>query len=117
MTTAERLLIYTSLSNGMAALWMLAYLGGLWVCVVNRRLSSWLMVVALGFVGLFGSVGMGRFSSLYMDTMVEWVSLLYIGSNVLGCISTIVLVFGLGATLVDLRRQLSRRLDPDYVRR
>jgi hypothetical protein len=117
MTTAERLLIYSSLSNGMAAIWMLAYLGGLWVCVVNRRLSSWLMVVALGFVGLFGSVGLGRFASFYLDSMVAWAALLYIGANVLGCLSTVVLVFGLGATLVDLRRQLSRRLDPDYVRR
>ncbi len=113
----EQLQVFMSLSNGMAALWMLAYVGGFWVCLVNLRLSSRLMIVASGFAGLFVSVGMGRMAALYLDRLVDWMYYMYIGANVLGCLSTVVLVFGLGATLVDLRRQLSRALDPDYARR
>jgi hypothetical protein len=113
---SDRLQIYLSLSNGMAALWMLADLGGFWVCVSHRRLSSRLLVAASGFVGLFASAAIGRLASLSDGSTVELIYLASILASALGCLSTVVLVFGLGAALVDLRRQLAIALDPPHAR-
>jgi hypothetical protein len=112
----DQMQLFMALSSGIAVLRMLADLGGFYVCLSHRRLSGWLILVALGFAGFFVATAIGRLSSLGLRGFADWIYVANLAAVILGCLSTLVMVFGLGAALIDIRQRLSRSLDPSHVR-
>ena len=109
--------VFMTFAQGFSALSMTAYLGGAWVCAAYRRLSPMLIVASGGFAGLFAASSIARFATFALKPNADLIPLLYMGSSVLNFLSAVVLVFGLGASLADLRRQLANSLELNHGRR
>jgi F0F1-type ATP synthase assembly protein I len=109
--------LYMTFSRGFIILTMGAYLGGAWACLAHRRLSPWLLAVSGGFLGRFLATAIGQLVALTSRANFDLNSLVFLFAEVLGLISTIVLVFGLGAALADLRRKLALAMEPKHDRR
>ena len=88
--------VYLIFSQGFGIMTMVAYLGGAWICAAYRRLSPMLIVAACGFVGIFVASAIGRMAPIVLRSNQEIVFLFYLVSSLLGLLSTIVLIFGLG---------------------
>jgi len=102
----DPLKFYMTLSTGIGVLTLMVYLGGALVCAAHRRLSPMLGLAAAGFTGMFLASAVGRTASFTLRSNLDIFSLILLGSSVLGFLSSIVLVIGLGAALADIRRQL-----------
>jgi energy-converting hydrogenase Eha subunit C len=104
--------VYLIFSQGFAFMTMAAYLGGACICAAHRRLSPMLTLAACGFVGMFVASAIARMAPTVLRSNQEVVFLLYLVSSLLDSLSTIVLVFGLGTSLADIRRQLILSKEP-----
>ena len=109
--------VFMTFAQGFAVLSMTAYLGGAWVCLAYRRLSPMLFVASGGFVGLFLASGTARFAAFALRRDADLIPLLYMASSVLNFLSAVAMVFGLGASLADLRRQFANSLESNHGRR
>ena len=106
--------LFTTLSNGLAVLAMLVDVGAIWLCLWHRRLSNWLILVAVGFAGIIGASAIGRLATTFGGQLIEAVTLIYFVASFVHFVSLVLLVLGLGAALADIRRKLSRAMDLYY---
>jgi hypothetical protein len=96
---------------------MLAYAGGCAICLIHRRLSSWLLLMAAGFAGIFSSEALTSISFSMSNLNPDLMNIGLIAVTVLRIISEFLLVFGLSFLLVQIRRQVALSLEPTHVRR
>ena len=92
-------------------------LGGFVVCLSYRRLSPMLIVASAGFLGLAGSGAISRLAPLVFPGSSETIYLCFLVASLLGLGSMLLLVFGLAASLADIRRQLALAMEPPHVRK
>jgi hypothetical protein len=102
---------YLTIMTGFGFVTMVAYLGGAWICFAHRRISRWLILVSAGFAGEFLASSIRQINAMrwqfYSPGTLSWSLLFDLGLHVLGFLSMIVGIFGLGAALVDIRRKLA----------
>jgi hypothetical protein len=105
-----------SFAAGFAIMAMTAFLGGAWACLAYRRLSPWLIVVAVGFVGECLALAGGLLGMIQARASLEYFYFHTMVWNGLALASTVTVVLGLVAALADLRRKLAISMEPPHVR-
>ena len=113
----ELSVVFATFAQGFFIMTLAAILGGAWVCAAYRRLSPMLIVASGGFIGMFVAATIVVLTSIGLPGVPEFGLLSFFLASLLGLVSTIVLIFGLGASLADIRRQLAVSLEPPHVRR
>jgi hypothetical protein len=96
---------------------ILIYLGGGCACLMFRRLSPWLMMVASGFGGLIAARLLPFVTSTVFRSNLEMGYLLNYAATALSVLSNLLLAFGLGLALIQIRRQVALSLEPNHGRR
>jgi hypothetical protein len=94
---------------------MLIFLGGFYFCVTYRNLSARLLIVAVGFLGLFATAGLNQVS-LHMRNNDAWDTVVFMISNVLDLFSFALIVIGLASALAQIRQRIAISLEPTHGR-
>jgi hypothetical protein len=91
------------------------FLGGIGLCLMHRRLSSKLIWVAAGFVGLFGATGLSQLA-MHLKMVGGWYMVSMMIAEAIYFPSYLLIVFGLGSALIQIRRKVAISLEPTHDR-
>jgi hypothetical protein len=108
--------LYMTFTVGFAFISMGLYLAGAWACLVHRRLSPWLIVTSVGFIGDFLAYAIGQLAAYHALKSLDLFYLFSLVANFLGLVSTVIVVLGLTMSLADIRRKLALSMEPKHVR-
>jgi hypothetical protein len=111
----ESMQFYSSLSTGFYLLAMVVEVVGFFLALGFRHLSSWTILVAMGFAGLFAAGAVGRLMSLRWLLPAagqELTGPVWVAGGLLFFVSMMAIVGGLWLTFVDFQRRLAMALEP-----
>ena len=107
----ELSVVFATFAQGFFIMTLAAVLGGAWVCAAYRRLSPMLIVASCGFIGIFVAAMIVVLTSIGSPWFHEFGLIAFFLASIIGLFSTIALIFGLGASLADIRRQLALSME------
>jgi hypothetical protein len=107
--------LYLFIAQGVFWLGLMLELGGVVVCLSNRRLSPMLTVAAVGFAGMAASGAIFQLTQYVFPTSQDNILVCYLVASILGLGSLLLLVFGLAGAFADIRRRLDVAKEPPHV--